>query len=139
MKPVKIEGQLFWSKWMKEPNKKFNEANEKFECTIGMLSDDDVAKLTELGIKVKHKDSMGHYIVGKSKFVFEPVDNKTDAAVPIDAIGNGTEVSAVVSAYTHKMSKLHGNAPSVKKIWVNKLVTYVPPEESLDDIALWAS
>ena len=136
MKPVKIDGQLFWSKWMKEPNKKFNEANEKFECTVGMLSDDAVAKLTEMGIKVKHKDAMGHYIVGKSKFVFEPVDSKTDASVPVDAIGNGTEVSLIVSAYTHKMSKLHGNAPSIKKIWVNKLVTYVPPEESLDDIAL---
>lgn len=136
MKPVKIDGQLFWSKWMKEPNKKFNEANEKFECTVGMLSDDAVAKLTEMGIKVKHKDSMGHYIVGKSKFVFEAVDSKTDAAVPVDAIGNGTEVSLIVSAYTHKMSKLHGNAPSIKKIWVNKLVTYVPPEESLEDLPL---
>lgn len=136
MKPVKIEGQLFWSKWMKEPNKKFNEANDKFECTIGMLSNDDVAKLTELGIKVKHKELMGHYIVGKSKYVFAPIDAKTEAAVDIEMIGNGTKATAIVTAYTHKMSKMHGNAPSIKKLWVDELVIYVPPEESLDDIAL---
>ena len=136
MKPVKIEGQLFWSKWMKEPNKKFNEDNKKYECTVGMLSDDAIAALTGMGIKVKHKDIMGHYIVAKSNFEFDPVDSTTNALIPVDSIGNGTEVSLIVSAYTHKMSKLHGNAPSIKKIWVNKLVTYVPPEESLDDIAL---
>ena len=136
MKPVKIEGQLFWSKWMKEPNKKFNEDNKKYECTIGMLSPDAVATLTGMGINVKHKDIMGHYIVAKSNYEFDALDSKTNAPIPVDTIGNGTEISFLVSTYTHRMSKIHGPAPSVKKIWVNKLVTYVPPEESLDDIAL---
>lgn len=135
LKPVRIEGQLFWAKWMKEHNTKFNDANDKYECTVGMISDDDAAKLTSLGIKVKNKESMGNYIVGKSKFVFEPVD-KDGNNVNIEDIGNGTEVAVLLSSYTHKMSKMHGNAPSIKKIWVNKLVTYVPPEENLEDIAL---
>ena len=63
LKPVKISGELFWTKWMAEFNKAFNEDNSKYECTIGMLSDEDVAKLTGLGIRVKYKDAMGNYIV----------------------------------------------------------------------------
>lgn len=133
LKPVKIVGQLFWAKWMKEPNKKFNEANDKFECTIGMLSAEDTQKLESLGIKVKNKESMGNYIVGKSKFVFEPIDQNL-SPVSIEDIGNGTEVTAVVSSYTHKMSKMHGNAPSIKKLLIDKLVTYVPPEKD-DDLS----
>ena len=135
MKPVKIEGQLFWSKWMKEPNKKFNEANEKFECTIGMLSDDDVAKLTELGIKVKHKDSMGHYIVGKSKYLFAPLD-ADGKSVAIEALGNGSKCEALISSYKHKLSAKHGNAPSIQKIKVTEVKTYVPDAkvEEADDL-----
>jgi hypothetical protein len=63
LKPVKISGELFWSKWMAEFNKAFNEDNDRYECTIGNISDADVAKLTGLGIRVKYKDSQGNYIV----------------------------------------------------------------------------
>ena len=59
LKAVKINGELFWSKWMAEFNKAFNTDNDRYECTIGNISDDDAAKLTGLGIKVKHKDAMG--------------------------------------------------------------------------------
>ena len=135
LKPVRIEGQLFWAKWMKEHNTKFNDTNNKYECTVGMISDDDAAKLTGLGIKVKNKEIMGNYIVAKSQFMFKPVDDN-DKEVDIDQIGNGTKVNVLLTSYTHKMSKMHGNAPSIKKIWVKEIVTYVPPEESLEDIAL---
>jgi len=131
---VTINGELFWSKWMNTFNTKFNDANTKYECTIGNISDNDAAKLVGLGIKIKNKPEMGNYIVGKSQYVFTPFD-KAGKAVSIEEIGNGTKVVAVVSSYTHRMSDKHGNAPSIAKITVNDLVTYVPTVEAeLDDV-----
>ena len=132
MKPVKVAGELYWSNWMKEYNKKFNEANDKYECTLGQLSDAACAKLEELGIKLKDKDTMGKYIVGKSKFVFEPVDEQGNA-VDIGQIGNGTKVTALVGSYRHKMSSKFGAAPSISKIIVTDLVVYGEDAEGADD------
>jgi hypothetical protein len=99
-KPVKVSGQLFWANWMKEHNKKFNEDNTKYECTLGMLSDKACEALKGQGIVIKNKDTMGNYIVGKSKFVFEPVDEEGNA-VAIEKIGNGTKVTALVLSLIH--------------------------------------
>ena len=137
MKPVKVAGELYWSNWMKEYNKKFNEANDKYECTLGQLSDAACAKLEELGIKLKDKDTMGKYIVGKSKFLFEPVDEEGNP-VDISKIGNGTKCYALVSSYRHKMSAKFGAAPSIKKLVITELKVYSPEgaeeEETADDI-----
>lgn len=134
IKPVKVSGSLYWANWMANFNTKFNEDNDKYECTLGDLSDKAAAALEELGIKIKEKDTQGKYIVGKSKFVFEPVDadgNKVD----ISAIGNGTKVTALVSSYRHKMSAKFGAAPSIQKIVITELKTYVPEgEEELEDV-----
>jgi len=43
-------------------------------------------------------------------------------------LGNGSKVVAVVSSYEHKMSKMHGKAPSLKNFMVTQVVTYVPSE-----------
>ena len=137
MKPVKVAGELYWSNWMKEYNTKFNEANDKYECTLGQLSDAAAAKLEELGIKIKDKDTMGKFIVGKSKFVFEPVDEEGNP-IDISKIGNGTKCYALVSSYRHKMSAKFGAAPSIKKLVITELKTYNPEavaeEETADDI-----
>lgn len=136
MKPVKVAGELYWSNWMKEYNTKFNEANDKYECTLGQLSDAAAAKLEELGIKIKDKDSQGKFIVGKSKFVFEPVDEEGNP-IDISKIGNGTKCYALVSSYRHKMSAKFGAAPSIKKLVITELKVYSPegaPEEETDDI-----
>lgn len=132
MKPVKIGGELFWSNWMHQFNTKFNEDNKKYECTIGNLSEESCAALKELGIQVKEKDTMGKYIVAKSLYKFDPVD-KDGKPVEIDAIGNGTKVSALVSSYRHKMSAKFGAAPSVKKLIVTELKTYNPDASDDDD------
>ena len=134
LKPVKITAELFWSKWMAEFNKAFNTDNDRYECTLGNISDDDAAKLTSLGIKVKHKDSMGNFIVAKSKYLFKPTD-ETMKEVPIDLLGNGSKCYAIVGSYTHRMSSKHGNAPSLKAITVTEIKTYVP-ETTTDDEAL---
>ena len=137
MKPVKVAGELYWSNWMKEYNTKFNEANDKYECTLGQLSDAAAAKLEELGIKIKDKDTMGKFIVGKSKFVFEPVDEEGNP-IDISKIGNGTKCYALVSSYRHKMSAKFGAAPSIKKLVITELKIYSPEgspeEETADDI-----
>lgn len=134
LKPVKINGELFWSKWMAEFNTAFNSDNDRYECTIGNISDDDAAKLTGLGIKVKHKDAMGNFIVAKSKYLFNPTDDNMKE-VDVKALGNGSKCVAVISSYTHRMSSKHGNAPTVKKLMVTEVVTYTP-EDTEDDDAL---
>lgn len=131
-KPVKIAGQIFWANWMKEFNTKFNSDNEKYECTVGMLSDAACAALKELGIVIKNKPEMGNYIVGKSKFLFEPVDTEGNV-VAIEKIGNGTKVTALVGSYRHKMSAKFGAAPSISKIIVTDLVVYGGGAEADDD------
>ena len=139
MKPVKIGGELFWANWMNQYNTRFNEDNRKYECTIGNLSDKATEALKELGIQIKEKDTMGKYIVGKSLYVFEPVD-QNGKPVDIAKIGNGTKVTALVSSYRHKMSAKYGAAPSIKKLIVTELKVYQPEgedspfEEALDDV-----
>lgn len=129
---VRIEGELFWAKWMAEPNTKFNPDNTKYECTIGNLSDADAKKLETLGIKIKQKDTMGKFIVGKSQYVFKPIDT-TGKELTIDEIGNGTKVVADITSYSHRMSAMHGNAPSIRKLVVKEVVTYNP--ESVAELA----
>ena len=135
LKPVKINGELFWSKWMAEFNTAFNEDNDRYECTIGNISDDDAAKLTGLGIKVKNKESMGNFIVAKSKYLFNPTDD-TMKEVDVKALGNGSKCVAVLTAYTHRMSAKHGNAPTIKKLMVTEVVTYTPDATVEEDDAL---
>ena len=132
LKPVKINGELFWSKWMAEFNTAFNTDNDRYECTIGNISDDDAAKLTGLGIKVKHKEAMGNFIVAKSKYLFNPTDD-TMKEVDVKALGNGSKCVAVLTAYTHRMSAKHGNAPTIKKLMVTEVVTYTPPEATVEE------
>lgn len=139
LKPVKVSGKLYWNKYLTEFNTHFNEANEKYECTLGQLSDAAVKALQGLGIKVKFKEEMGHFIVAKSKYIFKPVDPDGNDLDPKE-FGNETEAYAVVSSYAHRMSKQHGNAPSIKKLVVTKVVKYegsgdtAEAEETADDI-----
>ncbi len=132
LKPVKVVGELFWSKWMNEFNTKFNEENKKYECTIGMLSDAAAEALKGLGIKIKEKEGMGKYIVGKSLYVFEPVD-KDGNKVDVEALGNGSKTIALITSYRHKMSAMHGAAPSIKKLIVTEVKTYVSGGETATD------
>lgn len=128
IKPVRVSGQLFWSNWMGEFNTKFNEDNKKFECSIGMLSDAAAKALEELNIKIKKKPEQGNFIVAKSMYKFEPVDEEGNP-VDIKSIGNGTKCVALVSSYKHKMSAAHGYAPSIKKIIITELVKYNADKE----------
>ena len=133
MSVVKIKGQLFWAKWMKELNTKFNPDNDRYEAVVGNISDADCEKLKSLGIKIKNKEGQGNFIMAKSKYEFTPV-TPTGDAVNIDSIGNGTQVEVDVSSYVHRMSAMYGNAPSIKKITVTKLEVYEPEAVAVTDI-----
>jgi hypothetical protein len=124
-KPVKVQGKLFWNQYMTEFNTHFNADNNKYECTLGNLSDAAVEALKSLGVNVKNKPEQGNYIVAKSKYTFDPVDedgNKLDAK----EFGNGTEAIAIVGSYRHKLSAKFGAAPSIKKLIITKVVKYDP-------------
>ena len=124
-KPVKVQGKLFWNQYMTEFNTHFNADNNKYECTLGNLSDAAVEALKSLGVNVKNKPEQGNYIVAKSKYTFDPVDedgNKLDAK----EFGNGTEAIAIIGSYRHKLSAKFGAAPSIKKLIITKVVKYDP-------------
>ena len=133
MSVVKIKGELFWAKWMNELNTKFNPDNDRFEAVVGNISDEDVKKLGTLGIKIKNKEGQGNFILAKSKYEFAPVD-AVGRKVEIEEIGNGTKVEVELSSYTHRMSAMHGNAPSIKKITVTALEKYEPEAVAIADI-----
>lgn len=136
---VVINGELFWSKWMKSFNTAFNDDNDRYECTVGNISDADCEKLKTLGIKIKHKDSMGNFIVGKTKdYKYYNLQDASGKAVDSDIIGNGTKVIVTLSSYETKMTKMHGMSPSINKIVVTDLIKYeaspAPAEAELDDV-----
>lgn len=137
LKTIKVAGEIFYAQDMAKFNTTYNPDNDRYICTLGQLSDKAATALAELGVKVKSpkgKDgeppseaqlARGKYITAKSMYIFEPVDEQGN---PIDPtkMGNGTKVVAILSSYPHKMSKLYGNAPSIKKLIVTELVKYEP-------------
>ncbi len=131
LKPVRINAEIFFAYDMYNLNKKFDENNKKYQCTLGKLSEAACAALQELGIKIKEKDLPGKHIVGKSLYKFELVD-KDGNEIPVERVGNGTKVVALISSYRHKMSSMHGAAPSIKKLIVTDLVEY-NPERSVEE------
>jgi hypothetical protein len=135
-KPVRIAGELFWARWMKEFNTKFDESNQRFECTFGMLSDKACEALAELNIRVKKKDTMGNFIVSKSYKGFTVVDEEGNSIDP-EKIGNGSKAVALVYPYSHKMSAKYGCSPSFTKIIITDLKVYDPEgtvKEELEDV-----
>jgi hypothetical protein len=125
MKPVRITGELFWTQWMTKINMKFDDSNTKYECTIGNISDKDCEALKSLGIKIKNKDGQGNFIVCKSQYLHKAVDEE-GKELDASTMGKGTKVTAIMGFYVHKMSKMHGNAPSIKKLVVTDLKLYNP-------------
>jgi len=131
LKPVKVNAEIFYAYDMYNLNTKFDEDNKKYACTLGKLSEAACTALEELGIKIKDKEVPGKHIVGKSLYKFELFD-KEGKQIPVERIGNGTKVIALISSYRHKMSSKHGAAPSIKKLIVTDLVEY-NPERSVED------
>jgi hypothetical protein len=131
LKPLRIKAEVFWAKDAYILNKRFDEDNNKYQVTLGNLSEAASEALKGLGIKIKDKEIPGKHIVGKSIYPFK-FFNEDGEEIPAEKVGNGSEVIALVSAYMHKLSKMHGAAPSVKKLIVTKLLEY-NPERALEE------
>jgi hypothetical protein len=117
MTQVKLVGKLFWAQHMTKPNTEFNPAETRYEICIGDLSDSLVDRLkNELNVKVKEKKDdkygRGKYIIVKTKWEIKAVDAEGNEVDP-SLIGNGTLAELSVSSYSHKMTAMHGNAPSL--------------------------
>ena len=137
LKTIKVAGEIFYAQDMTKFNTTFNPDNDRYICTLGQLSDKAVEALSEIGVKVKTPKgtngqplteaqlAKGKHITAKSKYIFEPVDEQGNKVDPTK-IGNGTKVVAILSSYTHKMSKMYGNSPSIKKLIVTELKEYTP-------------
>ena len=137
-KPVRIKAKLFWTREMTELGEYKGKKKAKYECTLGEIMPADAKKLEEMGITLKSKAFAENVIVCKSKFPFIAADKKTGEIVPADAMGNGTEVEVLIGTYTWEGTAFpcvvsKRDEPSV---FVTKIVTYVPPEEALDDLPL---
>jgi hypothetical protein len=128
LKPIRIAGTIAFAKDLTTPNTVFNPDEKRLACTIANLSDAAVDALTNMGVKVKTKESMpdlGRFITSKSKFPFTPVDEDGNAIDPAK-LGNGSKVVALVSSFDHKMSKMHGRSVRVHKLIVTDLRVYDP-------------
>jgi hypothetical protein len=86
-----------------------------------------------MGIKIKNKDGQGNFIVCKSNYIHKATDEDGTDIDPA-TVGKGTKVAAIMSFYTHKMSKQHGNAPSIKKLIITELVSYNPAKELSEEL-----
>ena len=142
MTQVKLVGKLFWAKHMTQPNTEFNPAEARYEICIGDLSDSLVARLkNELNVKVKQKAEdkygRGKYIIVKTKYPIKAVDVSGKEVDPAD-IGNGTVAELTVSSYEHRMTPMHGNAPSLMHssknpaIYIKELVAPPVAEEKAE-------
>lgn len=125
LKPIKVRGVLMFTKDMSVPPTFFDPENERFQCTVGNISEAAVAALKEVDIRAKKSEEKGNYIQSKSKFKFDAFDlegNKIEA----EKIGSGSECEVLITPYRHKLSAKHGASPTIKKIIITKLEVFDP-------------
>lgn len=134
-KPVRIKAKLFWTKEMTTLGEYKGKKKAKYECTLGEISEADAQKLAEMGVTLKSKTFAENVIVCKSKFPFIAADKSGKILEPSE-IGNGSEAEVLISTYTWEGTAYPClvSKPEVPCVIVTNVVTYVPPEEALDDI-----
>ncbi len=125
---VVVKGTAFWAQL-----EQVNQYSNKYQVDISNLSAKAVEALQEMGITVKNKgDDRGFFITCKSTYPITAQSAQGDSMEGI-AIGNGSGITAVVSAYswTSPQGK-KGVSPNLKKLVVNDLVVYEKEEDNLD-------
>lgn len=93
----------------------------KYEVTLGDLSEPAKNALTELGLKVYHKDGIGNKITCKSINpikVYDTEGNELDG----DKVGSGSTAVAMVSFYENS----YGKFPQLSRLVITNLVEYAP-------------
>lgn len=135
-KPVRIKAKLFWTREMTELGEYKGKKKAKYECTLGEIMPADAKKLEEMGIELKQKNFAENVIVCKSKFPFITADKDKGIIIDPKEIGNGSEAEVLISTYTWEGTSYPClvSKKDLPCVFITNLVTYVPPEEALDDI-----
>ena len=124
MKPVKVKGQIFWSR--------HNEAYDdgRFGVDIGQLSEKAVAKLQdEAMLDVKHKEDQQFHVTCKSNYPIKMVDSE---GVEITGkIGNGSDCVAIIDPYSYNYKGKKGVSAGIRgTVVVTNLIHYDAPSAS---------
>ena len=133
IKPLKIAGELFYAKDMREFNQ-YTEDSQKYIVQLGKLSAIAVEKLEDIGITVGTHEDKGRFVTCKSKFVIKPTDEEGNEIDP-RTIGNGSKAVIIVAPYQWKFGKKSGVGASPKRVTVTEYIKYTPtaPVESEED------
>lgn len=117
---VTLRATVFWGKFEKK-----DEMSGKYQVVLGNLSESAVAKLNELGIRVKDTEAMGSCITTKSNWPIVPVDvDGNSFADKTQMIGNGTIVRASLKPFAYSVGANSGVTTLPQRIVVEDLVTY---------------
>jgi hypothetical protein len=128
--PVNCE--VFWANLNKE-----NEMSGKFQYDLANLSGPAVAKLSELGIKVRNKgDERGDFVTSKSLYPIKTTDKDGLALDPGVLVGNGSKATAAIRVISGENSFGHQVFVETFKLQINDLIEYKSPaaeEATLDE------
>ena len=126
-----LSGPCKWAK-VHKPDEKY----KKFSIDIGFTKD-GLANYTKLGLKNKPKEADGLYWVtfrrdpeskvwinGEQTAAGKPGVFNSDGSPCTDMIGNGSEVTIVVSVYGYDNEFGKGKGSRLEKVRVDKMVKY---------------
>lgn len=125
---VVVKGTAFWAQL-----EQVNQYSNKYQVDISNLSKAATEALQEMGITVKNKgDDRGFFITCKSTYPIVALTKTGDSMEGV-SVGNGSGITAVISAYswTSPQGK-KGVSPNLKKLVVTDLVVYEKDEDKVD-------
>jgi len=119
-KPVTIKATVYWA----ELNKR-NQFSDKYQVTLGDLSDNAVAALEEMGVEVKDKgDEKGLHIVTKSNYPIPAYKEDNSVINENTLIANGSKALASIGFYDWSFRGNKGRSPTLNRLVVTDLVEY---------------
>src|SRR6056300_187502 len=118
MKPVKVKGQIFWSRH----NEPYDDG--RYGVDIGQLSEQAVAKLQdEAMIDVKHKETQDFHVTCKSNYPIKMVDSEGNEIT--GKIGNGSDCIAIIDPYTYNYKGKKGVSAGIRgEVVVTNLIEF---------------
>lgn len=117
---IKINATIFWCF-----HNKHSAMSNKYEVTLGNLSEGAVKALTDAGLTVSDKTSkgMGMCITAKSNIAL-PVFTETGDSLEATMVGNGSKGIAIVTPYEWEYQKRRGSSPNLSRLVVTELVQF---------------
>jgi len=130
IKPLKIKAAVQWAFLDQR-----NDMSGKYQVDLCDLSKAAVDALAAMGVEAQHKDEKGFYITCKSKnYPIEAQTTDGERLAPGTKVGNGSKVTAIVSAYPWTFKNKKGWSPSIKKLVITELIEYKGKEDVNDAV-----